>query len=75
MTDETKRTRGHDLLEAYMARTKSSQAAIGAVCGVSGAAVCRWFTMNRVPGTEEVLRIEEWTGGEVPVRSWRREAP
>jgi transcriptional regulator with XRE-family HTH domain len=68
-------------LREYLAAKQLSQAECAAALAVSPSEVSLWLKAERGesggrrPGLENATKIHEWSGGEVPAKSWIRKPP
>ena len=60
-------------LAEYLADEKMSCTAFAARLEVTDSAVSRWVNLRRIPSLSLARRIEEKTGGAVPVSCWPEE--
>jgi DNA-binding XRE family transcriptional regulator len=67
----TKQT-GPALLAAYLAHPERTKVAAARDLGVSERCLYNWLNGRNGPNITLGVRIEEWSGGAVPLRSWVR---
>ena len=75
MLDSKPKTQGGRLLREWRADQDVSQEHVAARVGVSGAAICRWETSERIPPLDIALAIRKVTGGIVTVEAWNEKIP
>ncbi|RID91527.1 hypothetical protein D2N39_12550 [Gemmobacter lutimaris] len=57
-------------LRTYLTQTKTKQAVLAKLVGVSCGYMSELVKGDKTPGLELAVKIEDATGGAVPARSW-----
>lgn len=70
MPDPQKPNRGAELFAEYLKREKLSHSRAGIRFGVAKSYIGLLVNMRATPGAQTMLRIEELTGGAVPMKAW-----
>ncbi len=59
-----------DSLATYLAQSRKTQRWLAAQIPVRPATVCAWLQGRATPRPEHMRRIDEVTGGAVPISAW-----
>jgi len=65
-------TRGALLLKIYLDGPERTKADAGRAIGVPDRSIYQWLSGRCRPSIDAAAKLEDYTGGEVPIRSWVR---